>query len=290
MTIYSIYKITNLINNKTYIGYTSKSIESRLYMHRASSKSGRDDHIKLYRAFKKYGDNNFIIECIFQSKDKNYLVKEMEQFFINEYNSMNDRFGYNMCVGGQGGNIKSKEALLRDSIRYSGENNPMNIIKRQEPDRYKQLCDKRDAQRNERYSSGTDVRKIKVYVIRHLGIDFYIKEARNLQLFCKLHKIPNPINSRKHRKLQKSFIKHITYKVMAKDKANINYKNYIKDQSLFINNVVEITEEKLIYKYSCGGILFTSIIECGKYFNISRSIASNRINCKGKRWANWFRI
>lgn len=125
MTIYSIYKITNLINNKVYIGYTSKTSEIRFNNHIAVSSTPSYSHIKLYKAFKKYNVDNFTVNTIYQSKDKNHLVKIMEQYFIDEYNSMDDRFGYNMCVGGQGGNIKSKEILTRDSIRYSGENNPI---------------------------------------------------------------------------------------------------------------------------------------------------------------------
>lgn len=90
-----IYKITNLINNKVYIGQ-SIDIKQRWYNHLHHHQHLKD--LPLYRAFKKYGITNFtfniIEECNVQDLD------EREKYWIQYYNSYNN--GYNMTTGGQG--------------------------------------------------------------------------------------------------------------------------------------------------------------------------------------------
>lgn len=88
-----IYKITNLVNGKIYIGQTSKSIDIRLNQHTAHKGC-----IYLHKAIKKYGKENFIIEEIYRVFKKEYL-NEVEKLCINQYNSLVPN-GYNICVGG----------------------------------------------------------------------------------------------------------------------------------------------------------------------------------------------
>lgn len=100
MFVYSIYKITNIINNKVYIGFTSKSINNRFNTH-----IGRITNPKtaLHYAMAKYGINNFIIEAIYQSLDKEHTKNVMEGYFIIESQSHVDNgYGYNMSYGGDG--------------------------------------------------------------------------------------------------------------------------------------------------------------------------------------------
>jgi group I intron endonuclease len=96
--IYSIYKITNLVNNKLYIGYT-KNIKYRFGKHKEDSK--KKDFI-LYRAIRKHGWENFKHEIIYQSYSLSH-IKEMEKHFIQEYNTYignKKSNGYNMTLGG----------------------------------------------------------------------------------------------------------------------------------------------------------------------------------------------
>lgn len=90
-----IYKITNLINGKVYIGKTERSIEKRFKEHLSDSKSDSINR-PLHSAIKKYGFSNFKIELLEETEECN----EREMFWIKYYNSYD--CGYNATVGGDG--------------------------------------------------------------------------------------------------------------------------------------------------------------------------------------------
>ena len=75
-----IYKITNLINNKFYIG-SSKNIESRWAYHKAKFKSNEETSNKLYSDFKKFGLENFKFEILEKCSSN---IKEKEQEYIDK--------------------------------------------------------------------------------------------------------------------------------------------------------------------------------------------------------------
>jgi len=91
-----IYKITNTINNKCYIGQTANNPKIRFKQHRSMKNCGNQ---AIYRAFRKYGIENFtfnvILECC--TEDVNYY----EEQCILLYNSFGGS-GYNMTTGGAG--------------------------------------------------------------------------------------------------------------------------------------------------------------------------------------------
>lgn len=100
MSIYSVYKITNIINNKVYIGFTSKSIDNRFNTHISRINNSNQ---AIHYAMAKYGVNNFIIESIYESLNKEHTKNVMESHFITEYQSHVDNgHGYNMSYGGDG--------------------------------------------------------------------------------------------------------------------------------------------------------------------------------------------
>lgn len=116
---YYIYKITNLMNNKVYIGY-SKDVPQRMRQHKILSSKDKPKH-HLHRAIKKYGWENFLSEIIFCSKDKEYTLKEMEPYFILEYKTLTE--SYNMTRGGDGvtGHKHSDETKKRLSDLCKGK-------------------------------------------------------------------------------------------------------------------------------------------------------------------------
>lgn len=86
-----VYKTTNLVNGKIYIGQDSKNNSKYL---------GSGDLIK--KAIKKYGKENFIKEVLCVCIDQDELdIKE--QFFIKELDSSNLDIGYNIALGGRNG-------------------------------------------------------------------------------------------------------------------------------------------------------------------------------------------
>jgi len=99
-----IYKITNLINQKCYIGKTNDS-DRRWHDHqRLAFTEGHKEYDKtLYRAMRKYGLENFSFEVIEELKDYS-LSGEREQYWIQYYDSYIN--GYNESLGGDGGSIK----------------------------------------------------------------------------------------------------------------------------------------------------------------------------------------
>lgn len=89
-----IYKITNRINGKVYIGQ-SVNIQQRWYQHKSSFKNG---NTLLYQAIRKYGLENFCFEIIEECPQEK--LNEKEIYWIDYYNSFNYENGYNMTPGG----------------------------------------------------------------------------------------------------------------------------------------------------------------------------------------------
>ena len=90
-----IYKITNKINGKIYIGKTEFSIKKRWKEHIADSKKGFVNR-PLYNAMNKYGISNFLIEQIEECENLN----ERERYWIQYYDTYKN--GYNATLGGDG--------------------------------------------------------------------------------------------------------------------------------------------------------------------------------------------
>lgn len=109
-----IYKITNLVNGKVYIGQ-SIHISTRLYQHKKIR--GISHGSLIDKAIQKYGVENFSFE-ILELCLKNEL-DEKEKKFIQEYNSITPN-GYNIKEGGQGGAIPYK---CKPVYKYDYEGN-----------------------------------------------------------------------------------------------------------------------------------------------------------------------
>lgn len=100
-----IYKITNNVNNKCYIGQTHFSVEKRWKEHIRDSHKEFLQNRLLYKAIKKYGIENFDIVSI--EEVSNELLNEREKFWIKFFNSYGDN-GYNMTLGGEDASINRK--------------------------------------------------------------------------------------------------------------------------------------------------------------------------------------
>ena len=96
-----IYKITNTVNDKCYIGQTSTSIQRRWSQHLNPKNHGN----ALYSAMDKYGRDKFKIEKIEfveakEKKDLKQLLNQKEKYYISKFQSRGSK-GYNMTPGGE---------------------------------------------------------------------------------------------------------------------------------------------------------------------------------------------
>jgi group I intron endonuclease len=99
MNIYTIYKATNIITGKIYIGFTG-NFQKRVKSHyRRSKRLGHN--YKLYESIRKHGWDSFIWEEIYQSTDELHTKNVIEPLLIKEYDSYHN--GYNSTLGGDGG-------------------------------------------------------------------------------------------------------------------------------------------------------------------------------------------
>jgi len=94
-----VYCIENLINNKKYVGITTRNLELRLREHFNVSKK-QTFKSALYDAFNKYGMENFKITQI-DSANTEEELKEKEKYWIKTLNTFGE-FGYNLTLGGDG--------------------------------------------------------------------------------------------------------------------------------------------------------------------------------------------
>lgn len=101
-----IYKITNNVNNKIYIGQ-SINIEKRWQHHKleANNKNQNQYNYLIHRAFRKYGIKNFSFEIIEECLSNE--LNDKEKYWIKYYNSYKN--GYNMTAGGDTGPIMPGE-------------------------------------------------------------------------------------------------------------------------------------------------------------------------------------
>jgi len=96
-----IYKITNKVNNKVYIGQTSRNLETRLKQHIADAKNNRYNSL-LHKAMNKYGFEKFdscVIEKCYTKKE----LEEMEFHYIMQFKSFGEVYNLSINTYFQGG-------------------------------------------------------------------------------------------------------------------------------------------------------------------------------------------
>lgn len=115
----NVYKITNTVTNKIYIGYTSLSIEDRWNQHKFDALK-QESNRKFYNAIRKYGTEVWNLELLCETSTVNE-AKEKEISYIALFDSYNT--GYNATKGGDGNNgiIMSEESNIKRSQALKGK-------------------------------------------------------------------------------------------------------------------------------------------------------------------------
>src|SRR5690606_32462862 len=137
-----VYKITNKINQKIYIGITKRSLEQRWNAHIKDSKTSQ---YAIHRAIRKYGLKNFIIEKINAANSLEEALNK-ESGLIESLDSMNPKIGYNM--------------LAQDNIKRFSEGVKIKISRSQKQ-RFKNLSSQ---EKNNIYTKSAKTHQGKSYV------------------------------------------------------------------------------------------------------------------------------
>lgn len=136
-----IYKITNIINNKVYIG-SAFNLHNRIYIHCYLLRRNEHHNPHLQSAWNKYSESSFEFNVIEICNRDDLLTRE--QFWLDEYKSYDNKYGYNICkIAGNTsgrrfseetkqkmresrlGSKASEEAKIKMSKSRTGERNGM---------------------------------------------------------------------------------------------------------------------------------------------------------------------
>lgn len=113
--MYWVYIHTNKVTGKKYVGQTTQDNPAARW---GKEGSGYGVRTKIYKAIKSYGWDNFsheIISC--SSLDE---MNQKERALIAYYNTTDDRFGYNIELGGNGKGKHSEETRKKLSKSLTG--------------------------------------------------------------------------------------------------------------------------------------------------------------------------
>ena len=118
MRTYYVYKITNTVNGKVYVGQHRKKEgeDPRSFEYAGSG-------YVLRKAYAKYGMENFTKEVLVEDIETKELVNDAEIYYIWQFQSTKKEYGYNVTRGGEGGHVEGvrlsrahREALSRCKV------------------------------------------------------------------------------------------------------------------------------------------------------------------------------
>jgi len=118
-----IYKATNKINGKMYIGQTVKSLNRRISRHIGNALNNRDTYY-FHKAIRKYGIDNFKWEIVKECDSLEELNKA-EIKMIKKYNTFNNGYNLNLGGGSNNGFRHTEETKKKISESLIGEKHPL---------------------------------------------------------------------------------------------------------------------------------------------------------------------
>lgn len=107
-----IYKITNIINGKCYIGQ-AKDYKTRFQGHKLKLRKNEHDNPHLQYAWNYYGEDAFAFDVLEFTENYN----EKEKYYIKLYNSTDEAHGYNILEGGENPPVGAHSVLSADDAK-----------------------------------------------------------------------------------------------------------------------------------------------------------------------------
>ena len=199
-----IYKITNQINDKVYIGKTLKTVEERWKEHSKDYKRREYEKRPLYSAINKYGIENFSIEQIEECSHE--VVNEREKYWIEKYGSF--KYGYNATLGGDGKAYADYDLIF--SLWKEGKNiSEIHSILGYDIQTIRTALNEKDVTENERQARDREK-------VQHQVAMLDIKTSEILQVFPSIQAAYNLLN--------KQHSGHISEACKGKRKSAYGYK------------------------------------------------------------------
>lgn len=152
-----VYKITNLINNKIYIGLTTKPHLTRFKEHKQLSKRS---NYAIHQAMRKYGVDNFKIDIIESCNSLEDLVIR-ESYWIKTLDSMNPKIGYNMI------NQEQNFKILSDDVKLKLSRSQIERISKLSDDEMKKIYMQTSIGKQGKLRDKKEIRYIGVYRTKH---------------------------------------------------------------------------------------------------------------------------
>jgi len=134
-----IYKITNIINNKVYIG-SAVSVFSRISSHKQMLNKQKHFNNHLQSSWNKYGASNFTFEMVEQCERE--LLREREEFWIKTLNSNNNKIGFNRrlnCETNLGIKI-TEETRMRLRLSHANQKHTIEAREKISKSQWKKVC------------------------------------------------------------------------------------------------------------------------------------------------------
>ena len=217
-----VYKATNKINGKCYIGQTRHSLEHRKTIHLRYAKKGLDTHF--YQAIRKYGEDNFEWEIICSTNDKQRL-NELETFYIIKFDSIKN--GYNMVDGGDNNvmdieSVKTHHAEVMRSpeVRKKISESMRKLRKEKGFSKEHRRKLSESAKGNHNFGSG-DTRSIGCYCILETGEELHFHSYRDAWNWWKT--VDNPFNTQTECVYQHKIKQSIQYGYYTYNRDGIKY-------------------------------------------------------------------
>ena len=227
-----IYKITNTVNGKIYVGQTVRTLEERKWQHINTAKHCHKNH--LYNAMRKYGIENFKFEKICDV-DNIEDLNILERYYIAKYNCIKD--GYNMVDGGNNNvmfldDVKRKHSeRMRSKETRSKISRSMKQYRKENPfteEHKRKLSEK--AKGNHNFGTG-DTRSIGCYCVLENGTHFNFHSYRDAWKWWS--NVENPFNTKTECVYQRKIKQSIEcgYFTYGKNKIKYKYPKWYRKES-----------------------------------------------------------